>query len=94
MPSSDADTFVAFQCSLMILCRLMLRRVGETKRPCLPPAIVLKHSPTWPKNSTVLCALSCRFSMTHIMLVLILYFLKAAPKASCHIVGSFLNKDR
>ena len=32
--------------SVMILSRKMLKRVGESRHPCLTPTVVLNHSPT------------------------------------------------
>ena len=60
--------------SHMILSRTMLKRVGESRRPCRTPT-VLNHSPVLPLNRTELWALSSRFSMARMMLALMLYFL-------------------
>ena len=67
----------------MILSRNMLKRVGESGHPCLTPNVVL------PLNRTALWALSYRFSMTRMMLALMLYFLIVAHKGfvACPIKG-------
>ena len=59
----------------MILSKKMLKRVGESRHPCRTPTVVLNHSPVLPLNRTALWALSYRFSMAHMMLALMLYFL-------------------
>ena len=59
------------------------------------PTVVLNHSTVPPLNRTALWALSYRFSMARIMLALMLYFLIAAHKVSCHTLSeAFLNKNR
>ena len=62
----------------MILSRKMVKRVGESRHPCRTPTVVLNHSPVLPLNKTALWALSYRFSVTLMMLALMLYFLIVA----------------
>ena len=59
----------------MFLSRKMFKEDGESKHPCRTPTIVLNQSPVQPPNWTTLWVLSYRFSMTHMMLALMLYFL-------------------
>ena len=68
--------------SHMILSRKMLKSGGESRHPYR--TVVLNHSPMLPLNRTALRALSYRFSMAHMMLALMLYFLIVTHKASCH----------
>ena len=42
----------------MILSRNMLKRVGESRHPCLTPTVVRNHSPMLPLKRTALVALS------------------------------------
>ena len=58
--------------SHLILSRKMLKRVGENRHPCRTPTVVLNQSPVLPLNRTALWALSCRLSMTRMMLALML----------------------
>ena len=44
--------------SAMILSRNMLKRVGESRQPCLTPTVVLNQSPVLPLKQTALVALS------------------------------------
>ena len=88
--SSDADTtFMVTHASYVILSR----RVGESRHPCRTPTVVLNQSPVLPVNRTALWALSYRFSMTRMMLVLMLYFLIVAHKASCHALSVAVLKS-
>ena len=73
--------------SHMILSRKMLKRVGESRYPCRTPTVVLNYSPVLPLNRTALWALSYRFSMARMMLVLMLYFLIVAHRDSCHTLS-------
>ena len=66
--------------SHMILFRKMLKRVGESRHLYQTPTVVLNHSPVLPLNRTALWALSYRFSMARMMLLLMLYFLIVAHK--------------
>ena len=68
----------------MILSRKMLKRVDESRHPCRTPTVVLNHSPVLPY----------RFSMSRLMLALMLYFLLVAHKASCHTLSkAFLKSE-
>ena len=79
--------------SHIILSNKILRRVGESRHPCQTPTVVLNQPSVLPLTRTALWALSYRFSMTHMMLELILYFLIVAYKASCHTLSkAILNK--
>ena len=62
--------------SHMSLSRKILKRVRESRHPC--QTVVLNHSPVLPLNWAALWALSYRFSMAHMMLALMLYFLIVA----------------
>ena len=66
--------------SHMILSRKMLKWVGESRHPCRTRTVVQNHSPVLPLNRNALWALSYRFSMAHMMLALMLYFLIVAHK--------------
>ena len=44
--------------SAMIISRNMLKRVGESRKPCLTPTVVLNQSPVLPLKQTALVALS------------------------------------
>ena len=79
--------------SHMILSMKMLKMVGESRHPCRTPTVVLNHSPVLPLNRTALWVLSYRFSMARMMLALMLYFLIAAHKASCHILSKAFLKS-
>ena len=79
--------------SYMILSRKMLKRVGESRHPCRTPTVVLNHSPVLPLNRIALWALSYRFSMAHMMLAVMLYFLIVAHKASCHTLSKAFLKS-
>ena len=79
--------------SHMILSRKMLKRVDESRHPCLTPAVVLNHSPVLPLNRTALWALSYRFSLARMMLALMLFFLIVAHKASCHALSKAFLKS-
>ena len=76
--------------SHMILSRKMLKRVGESRHPCRTRTTVLNHSSVLPLNRTARWALSYRFSMTLMMLPLMLYFLTVAHKALCHTLSKAL----
>ena len=81
--------------SHMTLSRKMLKRVGESRHPCRTPSVVLNHSPVLPLNRTALWALSYRFSMAHMnmMLALMLYCLIVVHKASCHTLSKAFLKS-
>ena len=67
---------------------------GESRHPCRTPTVVLNNSLVLPLNRTAFWALSYRFSMAHMMLALMLYFLIIALKASCYTLSkAFLNKN-
>ena len=67
--------------------------VKESRHPCRTPTVVLNHSPVLPLNSITLWALSYRFSMARLMLVLMLYFLIVAHKALCHTLSKAFLKS-
>ena len=69
------------------------RRLGETRHPCRIPTVVLNQSLVLPLNRTALWALSYRFSMTNMMLAMMLYFLIVAHKASCHTLSKAFLKS-
>ena len=71
----------------MILSRNMLKRVGESRHPCWTPTVVGKYSPVLLLKRTVPAALSERFLMTQIRLVLMLYFFMVAHKAACQTLS-------
>ena len=79
--------------SHMILSRKMLKRVSESRHSYRTPTVVLNHSPVLPWNRIALWALSYRFSMARMMLVLMLYFLIVAHKASCHNLSKAFLKS-
>ena len=79
--------------SHMILSRKMLKRVDESRHPCETPTVVLNQSSVLPLNRTALWALSYRFSMTRMMLALMLYFLVVAHEASCHTLSMAFLKS-
>ena len=58
--------------SHMIVSRKTLKRVGESRHPCRTLTVVLNQFPVLPFNRTALCALTYRFSMTRMMLALLL----------------------
>ena len=64
----------------------------DTLKACQTPTVVLNQSPVLPLNRTALWALSYRLSMTRMMLVLMLYFLIVAHKASCHTLSKAFLK--
>ena len=78
--------------SHMILSRKVLKSIGESRHPCRTPTVVLNHSAVLPLNRTALLALSYRFSMAR-MMALMLYFLIAAHKASCHTLSKAFLKS-
>ena len=67
----------------MILSRNMLKRVGERRHPFWTPTVVQNQSLMLLLKSTALVALSLRFLITGIRLVLVLYFFMVAHKAAC-----------
>ena len=79
--------------SHIILSRKIIKRVGESRHPCRTPTVVLNHSPVLPLNRKSFWALSYRFSMARMMLALMLYFLIAAHKASCHTLSKAFLKS-
>ena len=46
LPPMLTDPSWSSKALVMILSRNMLKRVGESRHPCLAPAVVLNHSPT------------------------------------------------
>ena len=74
--------------SAIILSRNMLKRVGESRQPCLTPIVVLNQSPVLLLKQTALVALSQRFCITLIRFVLILYNLIVAQSAGCHTLSN------
>ena len=54
----------------MILSRIKLKSVGKSRHPCLTPTVVGNQSPMLLLKRTALAALSSRFSMTWLRLVL------------------------
>ena len=75
----------------MILSRNMLKRVGESRHPCWAPTVVQNQSPKLLLKRIALVALSYRFLMTQIRLVLMLYFM-VAHKAACQtLLKAFLK---
>ena len=80
-PSTDADiTSWSYSASHMIFSRWL----GESRYPWWTPTVVLNQLLVMPLNRTALLALTCRFSMTSMVLAYMLYFLIVAHKASCH----------
>ena len=79
--------------SHIILCRKMLKRVGESRHFCRTPTVLLNHSPVLPLNRTAHWALSYRFLMARMMLALMLYFLVVVHKASCHTLSKAFLKS-
>ena len=75
---------------LVIRSGKILKKVDESRQPCRNPSVLLNHSPILSLNSTAICALSYTFSMIRMMLLLMLFFLTAAHKVSCHNVKSLL----
>ena len=61
----------------------MLKKVGEKRHPCWTPTIVQNQSPMPLLKRTAPVALSQRFLMTLIRLVLMLYFSMVTYKAAC-----------
>ena len=61
-PALIEPTWVS-SASSMILSKKMLKRVGESKHPCLTPTVVLNHSPMLLFRYTALLALSYRLLM-------------------------------
>ena len=81
--------------SHMILSRKMLKWVDESRHSCWTPTVVLNHSSVLSLNRTALWALWYGFSMARMILVLMLYFLTVAHKASCHALSkAFLRHGR
>ena len=48
LPPMLTDPSWFSKASVMILSRKMLKRIGESRHPCLTPTVVLNHSPTLP----------------------------------------------
>ena len=67
--------------------RKMLKRDCERRHPCWTPSVVRNQSPVLLLNRTAFWALSYKFSMTRMMLALMLYFLIVAHKDSCHTLS-------
>ena len=77
----------------MILSRKMLKRVGEIRHPCRTSTVVWNKSPLLLLKMTALVALSFRFLMTRIRLVLMLYFFMVAHKAACQTLSKAFLKS-
>ena len=77
----------------MILSRKILKRVCESRHPCRTPTVGLNQSPVPQLNRTALWALSYRFSMARMMLVLMLYFPIVAYKALCDTLSKAFLKS-
>ena len=76
----------------MILSRNMLKRVDESRHPCQTPTVVWNQSPRLLLKRTALVALSQRFLVTWIKLVLMLCFFMVANKAACQtLLKAFLK---
>ena len=67
----------------MILSRNMFKRVGKSRNPCPTPTVGQNQCATLLLKRTALVALSQRFLMTWIRLVLMFYFFMVAHKAAC-----------
>ena len=76
------------------MIRKILKRVGDRRHPCLPPTVVLNHSPMLPLIWTALVALSLSCSMVRVRFALILFLRMVANKAACHtyVSKAFLNQ--
>ena len=77
----------------MILSKNMLNRVGERRHPCQTPTVVWNQFPMLLMKRTALVALSQRFLMTWIRLVLMLYFFMVAHKAACQTLSKAFLKS-
>ena len=74
----------------MILSRNMLKWVGESRHPCQTATVVRNQSLMLLLKRTALVALSERFLMTWIRLVL-MYFFMVAHKAACQTLSKALK---
>ena len=79
--------------SVRILSRNILKRVGENRHPCRTPIFVQNQSPMMLLKRTALVALSYRFLMTRIRLVLMMYFFMVAYKAACQTMSKAFLKS-
>ena len=77
----------------MVLFRIMLKRVGESRHPCPTPTAAWNQSPMLLLKRTALVALSHRLLMTRIRLVLMLYFFMVAHKAACQTLSKAFLKS-
>ena len=76
----------------MILSRNMLKRVDESRHPCRTPTVDRNQVPMLLLKRTALVALSQRFLMTRIRLVLVSYYM-FAHKAACKTLSKAFLKS-
>ena len=79
--------------SVINLSEKKLKRVGESKQPCLTPTVDPNQSLILPLRYTALKNMSYRCCMTLIRLALMLYVLKFVHKAACQTLSKVFLKS-